>query len=68
MELAKLVYKGWAKVPPFVLVSSAIKCGLIVEWQELKIIQYLFVRQHMIVTVSYRVIPSFEVLFSEMLL
>ena len=37
-------------------------------WQELKIIQYLFVRQHMIVTVSYRVIPSFEVLFSEMLL
>ena len=64
MELAKLVYEGWAKVPPFVLVSSAIKCGPIVEWQELKIIQYLFVRQHIIVSLG--VIPSCEVLFSEM--
>ena len=28
VELAKLVDKGWGKVPPFVLKRSAIKCGV----------------------------------------
>ena len=28
VELAKLVDEGWAKVPPFVLIRSAIKCGV----------------------------------------